>query len=90
MIRTLQDHGIHRGIEVYMEMHGAVAARRQMATASSGAFGYERERGRFILFKRQGRRSGNRRHRPRLQDHAATAGNTPATDTHWRIMQARI
>jgi succinate dehydrogenase / fumarate reductase, flavoprotein subunit len=49
MIRTLQDHGIHLGMEVHMECtvltllkdHGRIA----------GAFGYERERGRFLLFR---------------------------------------
>ncbi len=48
MIRTLQDHGIHGGMTVHMETtvlrllttHGRVV----------GAFGYERERGRFVLF----------------------------------------
>ncbi|MEC7921786.1 MAG: FAD-binding protein, partial [Planctomycetota bacterium] len=50
MIRTLQDHGIHQGIDVHMECtiirlikdgDGRVAA----------AFGYDRERGKFRLFK---------------------------------------
>jgi succinate dehydrogenase / fumarate reductase, flavoprotein subunit len=49
MIRTLQDRGVQMGIDVYMECtvtrlltdHGRV----------SGAFGYWRENGRFVVFK---------------------------------------
>jgi succinate dehydrogenase / fumarate reductase flavoprotein subunit len=48
MIRTLQDHGVHQGIDVHMEVtvvrlltaHGRVV----------GAFAYERERGKFRVF----------------------------------------
>ncbi len=49
MIRTLQDHGIHRGIEVYMEC--TVTSLLKDGQRLAGAFGYERERGRFKLFK---------------------------------------
>jgi succinate dehydrogenase flavoprotein subunit len=49
MIRTLQDHSIHQGIDVHMEVtvlqlftHGGRVA---------GALGYDRERGRFHLFR---------------------------------------
>jgi succinate dehydrogenase / fumarate reductase flavoprotein subunit len=48
MIRTLQDHGIHLGIEVHME-HTIL----ELLTDSgrvTGAFGYDRERGRFKLY----------------------------------------
>jgi succinate dehydrogenase / fumarate reductase flavoprotein subunit len=49
MIRTLQDHGIHRGIDVHME-----CTMLTLLTDSGrvvGAFGYERERGRFKVFR---------------------------------------
>ncbi|HEX2717634.1 MAG TPA: fumarate reductase/succinate dehydrogenase flavoprotein subunit [Gemmatimonadaceae bacterium] len=49
MIRTLQDHGIHRGIDVHMEC--TVLALLKDGDRVSGAFGYDRERGRFRLFK---------------------------------------
>src|ERR1700686_1786426 len=49
MIRTLQDHGIHQGIEVYME-HTVLALLKQGGRVV-GAFGYERERGRFKIFR---------------------------------------
>jgi succinate dehydrogenase / fumarate reductase flavoprotein subunit len=49
MIRTLQDHGIHQGIEVYMEM--TVSKLMKDGDRVAGAFGYERERGRFKLWK---------------------------------------
>jgi succinate dehydrogenase / fumarate reductase flavoprotein subunit len=49
MIRTLQDHGIHQGIEVFME-HTIVTLLKD-GDRVSGAFGYDRERGRFKLFK---------------------------------------
>src|SRR5580658_9721548 len=49
MIRTLQDHGIHQGIEVFME-HTIVTLLKD-GERVAGALGYDRERGRFKLFK---------------------------------------
>ena len=49
MIRALQDHGIHQGIEVYMEC--TVIELLKDGERVVGAFGYDRERGRFRLFK---------------------------------------
>jgi succinate dehydrogenase / fumarate reductase flavoprotein subunit len=49
MIRTLQDHGIHQGIDVHMEC--TVVALLKDGERIAGAFGYDRERGRFRLFK---------------------------------------
>ncbi len=49
MIRTLQDHGIHQGIEVFME-HTILSILREDGQVA-GAFGYERERGRFKIFR---------------------------------------
>jgi succinate dehydrogenase / fumarate reductase, flavoprotein subunit len=49
MIRTLQQHAVHKGIDVYMECN-----LQRLLTDSgkiSGAFGYWRETGKFILFK---------------------------------------
>ena len=49
MIRTLQDHGIHTGMEVHMEC--TVLDLLTDAGRMAGAFGYDRERGRFMLWK---------------------------------------
>ncbi|HEU0014585.1 MAG TPA: fumarate reductase/succinate dehydrogenase flavoprotein subunit [Longimicrobium sp.] len=49
MIRTLQDHGIHQGIDVHMEC--TVTTLLKDGDRVCGAFGYERERGRFRLFR---------------------------------------
>ncbi len=49
MIRTLQDHGIHQGIEVHMEC--AVVTLLKDGERVVGAFGYDREKGRFRLFQ---------------------------------------
>jgi succinate dehydrogenase / fumarate reductase, flavoprotein subunit len=49
MIRTLQDHGIHQGIDVHMEC--TVVTLLKDGERVCGAFGYERERGRFRLFR---------------------------------------
>src|SRR5881398_3748449 len=49
MIRTLQDHSVHQGIEVYME-HTVLAFLKD-GERVVGAFGYERERGRFRIFR---------------------------------------
>jgi succinate dehydrogenase / fumarate reductase flavoprotein subunit len=49
LIRTLQDHGIHQGITVHMEY--TVVSLLKDAGRVVGAFGYDRERGRFRIFK---------------------------------------
>ncbi|HZU34270.1 MAG TPA: fumarate reductase/succinate dehydrogenase flavoprotein subunit [Gemmataceae bacterium] len=48
MIRTLQDHGVHQGIEVFMEC--TVIRLLKDGDRVVGAFGYHRERGRFVVF----------------------------------------
>jgi len=49
MIRTLQDHGIHQGIEVFMEM--TIVTLLKDGDRVVGALGYDRERGRFRVWK---------------------------------------
>ena len=49
MIRTLQDHAIHLGIDVHMEV--TVIALLKDGDRVVGAFAYDRERGRFRLFR---------------------------------------
>lgn len=49
MIRTLQDHGIHQGITVHMEY--TVVSLLKESGRVVGAFGYDRERARFRVFK---------------------------------------
>jgi len=48
MIRTLQDHGIHSGMEVHMEC--TVLSLLVDSGRVAGAFGYDREKGHFILW----------------------------------------
>jgi succinate dehydrogenase / fumarate reductase flavoprotein subunit len=48
LIRTLQDHGIHQGITVFMEY--TVVSLLKDGERVVGAFGYDRERGRFRIF----------------------------------------
>jgi succinate dehydrogenase / fumarate reductase flavoprotein subunit len=48
LIRTLQDHGIHCGIDVHMEF--TVVSLLLSGGRASGVVGYERERGRFKVF----------------------------------------
>src|SRR6266404_5017954 len=48
MIRTLQDHGVHRGIDVHMEF--CVLTLLKDGERVVGAFGYDRERGQFKIF----------------------------------------
>jgi len=53
MIRTLQDHGIHQGIDVYME-HTVTDLLQDAQGPNArvvGCFGYDRELGRFRVFK---------------------------------------
>src|SRR6476661_2638610 len=49
MIRTLQQHTVHKGIDVYMEC----TIQRLLTDGQrvSGAFGYWRESGKFVLFR---------------------------------------
>jgi len=49
MIRTLQDHGIHQGIDFHMEV--TVLTLLKDGGRIAGVFGYDRERGRFRLFR---------------------------------------
>jgi succinate dehydrogenase / fumarate reductase flavoprotein subunit len=49
MIRTLQDHGIHQGIDVHMEV--TVVSLLKDGDRVCGALGYDRERGHFRLFR---------------------------------------
>ena len=48
MIRTLQDHGIHQGIDVHMEC--TILELLTDAGRIAGAFGYDREKGRFKIY----------------------------------------
>jgi len=49
MIRTLQDRGVHLGIDVYMEC--TVTRLLKDGNRIAGAFGYWREQGRFVVFR---------------------------------------
>src|SRR5512146_1289410 len=49
LIRTLQDHGIHQGLDVHMEC--TVLTLLKDGDRVAGAFAYDRERGRFRVFK---------------------------------------
>ena len=49
LIRTLQDHGIHQGMEVFMEM--TVVSLLKSGGRIAGVLGYDRERGRMHVWK---------------------------------------
>ncbi|HXG51285.1 MAG TPA: fumarate reductase/succinate dehydrogenase flavoprotein subunit [candidate division Zixibacteria bacterium] len=49
MIRTLQHHAVHKGIDVYMECN--VQRLLKSGGRVAGAFGYWRESGKFVVFK---------------------------------------
>ncbi|MGO4517148.1 FAD-binding protein [Terriglobus sp. 2YAB30_2] len=49
MIRTLQDRGVHLGIDVYMEC--TITRLLKDGNRIVGAFGYWREQGRFVVFR---------------------------------------
>jgi succinate dehydrogenase / fumarate reductase flavoprotein subunit len=49
MIRTLQDHGVHQGIGVHMEC--TITEILKDGDRAAGAFGYDRERGHFRIFR---------------------------------------
>jgi succinate dehydrogenase / fumarate reductase flavoprotein subunit len=49
MIRTLQQHAVHKGIDVFMEC--TIAELLKDGDRVAGAFGYWRESGRFVVFR---------------------------------------
>ena len=49
LIRTLQDHGVHQGIQVYMER--TVIRLLLDSGRVAGALAYDRERGRWLVFR---------------------------------------
>lgn len=49
MIRTLQDKGVHQGIDVFMEC--TITRLLKDGDRIAGAFGYWRETGRYVIFK---------------------------------------
>src|SRR5215471_15971724 len=49
MIRTLQQHAVHRGIDVFMECN--IQMLLKDGDRIAGAFGYWRESGRFVVFR---------------------------------------
>ncbi len=49
MIRTLQDRGVHLGVDVYMEC--TITRLLKDGDRIAGAFGYWREQGRFVVFR---------------------------------------
>ncbi|MFL6584458.1 MAG: fumarate reductase/succinate dehydrogenase flavoprotein subunit, partial [Chthoniobacterales bacterium] len=49
MIRTLQDHGVHQGIDVHMEY--TVVTLLKEGDRIAGLLAYDRERGRFRIFR---------------------------------------
>jgi succinate dehydrogenase / fumarate reductase flavoprotein subunit len=49
MIRTLQDRGVHMGIDVYMEC--TITRLLKDGDRIAGAIGYWREQGRFVVFR---------------------------------------
>src|SRR6188474_2731674 len=49
MIRALQDKGVHSGIDVHMEC--TIRSILKDGDRVSGCFGYQRESGRFVVFK---------------------------------------
>ena len=49
LIRTLQDHGVHQGIDFFMEV--TALALLQDAGRTAGVAAYRRESGRFVIFQ---------------------------------------
>ena len=82
MIRTLQDHGIHQGIDVHMECTIIDAAEGRRSRRRRVRL---RARTRALqAVPREGRRPGDRRRRPRVQDHEQQLG------IHGRRPHARL
>ena len=85
MIRTLQDHGIHQGIDVHMEC--TVITLLKDGARIAGALAYDRERGRFRVFRPKPL-CWPREASDGLTKSRVIAGNTPETVSRWRTTQA--
>ena len=72
MIRTLQDHGVHQGIDVYMEC--TVTRLLKDGERVAGAFGYWRETRTLRCLQSEVGRDRDRRHRQSLADHFEFVG----------------
>ena len=72
MIRTLQQHAVHKGITVYMEC--TLVSLLKDGDRVCGAFGYWRESGKFVVFKAEGGGPGHRRHRQGVGVHLQLLG----------------
>ena len=82
MIRTLQDHGIHHGIDVHME--DTVITLLTDDGRVTGAVSYDRERGRFKIFHAKAVVLATGGHRPGLPHHEQQLG------VHRRRPRARL
>ena len=87
MIRTLQDHGIHRGLDVHMEF--TVVSLLLDGGRIAGAVGYERERA-ASRCSAPGQSSSPPAASAAPTASPATAGKAPATATRSRITPAPI
>ena len=87
MIRTLQQHAVHKGIDVYMECTAPAAAQgrraRLRARSATGARAAS-----FVVFKAKAVVLGDRRHRQDRTRSRRTRGSTPATASRWRSRRA--
>ena len=72
MIRTLQDRGVHQGLDVYMEC--TVTKLLKDGDRIAGAFAYWRESGRFVVFRAKAVVHRDRRRRARLPGHVELVG----------------
>ncbi len=72
MIRTLQDHGIHQGMSVYMEC--TIITPAQGRRPHRRSLGLLPRTGPIRHLQGQGRGAGHRRHRQGLQDHQQQLG----------------
>ena len=86
MIRTLQDYAVQRGIDVYME-HTIIALLTDDGRVA-GAMGYDRERGRFKVFRAKATvmATGGLGRAYRV---TSNSWNIPATDTRSPTTPAR-
>ena len=73
MIRTLQQRAVALGIDVFMECT-VTELFKDGGPAVSGAFGYWRETGRFVVFDAPAGRARDRRHRQVLPGHLELLG----------------
>ena len=87
LIRTLQNHGIHQGLDIYMEC--CIVELLKEGDRVCGAFGFWRESGQFVVFRAKSVDTWQQAAWVRFFVLQVTPGKAPVTGMRWPTEQER-